>query len=114
MSITTLIEVSNAVIKYLNAMKEAPKEHDDLLNKLSDLVHWLSIFKAIASNPWLTTMQELPSPLAQLMTLLDDLKKKLGPALNGMKRLLWLIKKESLEDTLKKIERIKFLIIVAV
>ncbi len=45
-------------------------------------------------------------------------KKKLDPASDGMgkmkQRLLWKFSKESVEDALKKIERIKSLVIIAV
>lgn len=93
-SITALIEVSTIVIKHLNAVKEAPKERDELLNELSDLVHWLSKVlpltisptvppslsdAAIAGDPWLTTMWVLSSPFARLVTLLDDLKRCWSP-----------------------------------
>ncbi|PBK98357.1 hypothetical protein ARMGADRAFT_1161765 [Armillaria gallica] len=122
LSITALIEVSTTVIKYLNAVKEAPKKRDELLNELSDLVHWLSKVipltisptvppslsdAAIAGDLWLTMMWVLSSPFAWLVTLLGDLKRKLEPALNSMKLFLWTFKKECVEDTLKKIERIK-------
>ncbi len=68
----------------------------------------------LANDPWLATMQKLSAPFARLTELLNDLQKELEPALSGMKRLLWKFEKESMEDALKEIERIKSLMIVAV
>lgn len=56
-------------------------------------------------------MRELSSPFARLTTLLEGLKEKLEPA---MKRILWPFNKEGVEETVKKIERIKTLMIIAV
>ncbi len=90
------------------------------------------------NDPWLVTVQRLSGPVVQLTALLEDLKKefKLAPSgttekvikpgtskvksqlLGKVKevkhRLSWKFKKESVEDALKKIERIKSLMIVAV
>ncbi|KAK0216580.1 hypothetical protein EDD85DRAFT_436907 [Armillaria nabsnona] len=118
-SIVTLIEISYTFIEYLKDVKEAPKECNELFNELSDLTHCLSEVKPLTEkatddDPWLATMQELSGPFARLEMLLDGLKNELELASSGMKRLLWKFKKESVEDALKKIERIKSLVIVAV
>ncbi len=70
--------------------------------------------QAIAGDPWLTTMWVLSSPFARLVTLLDDLKKMLEPALNGMKRFFLDVQKRVCGGYSEKIERIKTLMIVAV
>ncbi len=126
-SITALIEASTAVIGYLKAVKDAPKERETLLKELSDLKDWLSKVLpltptvslprlTLADDPWLATMQKLSAPFARLTELLNELQKELEPASSGMKlkRLLWKFDKESVEDALKEIERIKSLMIVAV
>ncbi|PBK85135.1 hypothetical protein ARMGADRAFT_1018177 [Armillaria gallica] len=140
-SITALIEASTAVIGYLKAVKDAPKERKTLLAEISDLKDSLLKVKpltaplsvppftvpliipltltlsltgpALADDPWLATMQTLSKPFARLTVLLNDLQKELGPASSGMKRLLWKFEKESVEDALKEIERIKSLMVVA-
>ncbi len=118
-SIVALIEISFTCIKYLKDVKEAPGECNELFNELSDLTHCLSdvkplIEKATEDDPWLVTMQTLSGPFARLEMTLDDLKNELELTSSGMKRLLWKFKKESVQDALKKIERIKSLVIVAV
>ncbi|SJL10212.1 uncharacterized protein ARMOST_13596 [Armillaria ostoyae] len=141
-SITALIDASTAVISYLKAMKDAPKECKELLNELSDLKDWLSKVvplttprrvppftvsliipltstlsltrPTLTDDPWLATMQKLSERFAWLMELLNNLQKELGPASSGMKRLLWKFKRESVEDALKEIEQIKSLMIIAV
>ncbi len=122
-SIVTLIDTSHAIVGYLKDVKEAPKEHDKLSKELSTLEIYLRTVNQLtqladADNPWLATAQRLSGPFAQLDVLLKGLKKKLKPASDGIgkmkQRLLWKFSKESIEDALKKIERIKSLVIVAV
>ncbi|SJL14240.1 uncharacterized protein ARMOST_17696 [Armillaria ostoyae] len=142
-SIVALVEVSWTIFKYLKDVKEASKEHRILSMKLSGLVHWLNEVKLFTdmvqpNDPWLVTMQRLSVPVEQLTALLKDLKKEFKLAPSGMTekvikpstnkvksrllgmvkevkhRLLWKFKKESVENALKKIERIKSLMIIAV
>ncbi|PBK81206.1 hypothetical protein ARMGADRAFT_812790, partial [Armillaria gallica] len=141
-SITALIEASTAVIGYLKAVKDAPKERKTLLAEISDLKDSLLKVKpltaplsvppftvpfivpltltlsltrpALADDPWLATMQTLSKPFARLTVLLNDLQKELEPASSGKKRFLWKFEKENVEDALKEIERIKSLMVVAV
>ncbi|SJL14212.1 uncharacterized protein ARMOST_17667 [Armillaria ostoyae] len=142
-SIISLVDVSWTIFKYLKDVKEASKERDSLSAELSGLVCWLNEVKLVTdtaqpNDPWLATMQRLSDPVAQLTALLKDLKKEfklapngtpekvIKPGINKAKsrllgkvteathRLSWKFKKESVEDALKKIERIKSLMIVAV
>ncbi|KAK0215975.1 hypothetical protein EDD85DRAFT_441135 [Armillaria nabsnona] len=142
-SIVTLVEVSWTIFQYLKDVKEASEQWDSLSTELLGLVHWLNEVKlfidtAQPNDPWLVTMQRLSGPVVQLTVLLKDLEKefKLAPSgtmekvtkpstdrpksqlLGKVKevkcRLLWRFKKESVEDALKKIERIKSLMIIAV
>ena len=118
-AIVSLVEFAHITVKYLKDVKEAPGECNELFNELSDLTHCLSdvkplIEKATEDDPWLVTMQTLSGPFARLEMTLDDLKNELELTSSGMKRLLWKFKKESVEDALKEIERIKSLMIVAV
>ncbi|PBK81229.1 hypothetical protein ARMGADRAFT_813254 [Armillaria gallica] len=122
-SIITLIEISHTIVGYLKDIREAPKERDKLSKELSYLELYLGMVNQLtqmadANDPWLATAQRLSGPFAQLDVLLKGLKKTLEPASDGIgkmkQRLLWKFSKESVEDALKKIERIKSLIIVAV
>lgn len=122
-AIVSLVELAHITVKYLKDVKEAPKERDELSKELSNLMIYLTTVNqltqtATAGDPWLGTVQRLSDPLVQLGALLNDLKKKLEPASDGMgkmkQRLLWKFSKESVEDALKKIERIKSLVIIAV
>ncbi len=142
-SIVALVDVSWTIFKYLKDVKEAPKERDSLSTELSGLVLWLNEVKlftdaAQPNDPWLVTMERLSGPVVQLTALLKDLRKEFKLAPNGTPekvikpgmtkaksrllgkvteathRVLWKFKKESVEDALKKIERIKSLMIVAV
>ncbi|KAK0435972.1 hypothetical protein EV421DRAFT_1908255 [Armillaria borealis] len=142
-SIVALVDVSWTIFKYLKDVKEAPKERTSLSTELSGLVHLLDEVKlftetAQPNDPWLATMQRLSGPVVQLTALLEDLKKEfkltpsdttekvIKPDTNKVKsrllgkveevksRLSWTFRKESVEDALKKIERIKSLMIVAV
>ncbi|KAK0438147.1 uncharacterized protein EV420DRAFT_1280221 [Desarmillaria tabescens] len=122
-SIVTLVEISHTIVGYLKDVKEASKECDKLSKELSNLAIYLETVNKLtqtadANDPWLATAQRLSSPFMQLDILLKNLKKKLEPASDGMgkmkQRLLWKFTKESVEDALKKIERIKSLVIVAV
>ncbi|PBK87745.1 hypothetical protein ARMGADRAFT_938576 [Armillaria gallica] len=121
-SIITLIETSHTIVEYLKDVKEAPKERNKLSKELSTLEIHLGAMNQLtqiedADDPWLATVQRLSGPFAQLDVLLKGLKKKLKPASDGIgktkQRLLWKFSKESVEDALKKIERIKSLVIVA-
>ncbi|KAK0432044.1 hypothetical protein EV421DRAFT_1911347 [Armillaria borealis] len=122
-AIVSLVELAHITVKYLKDVKEAPKERDELSKELSNLAIYLMAVNqltqtAAAGDPWLATVQRLSDPFVQLGVLLNDLKKKLEPASDGMgkmkQRLLWKFSKESVEDALKKIERIKSLVIIAV
>ncbi|KAK0219365.1 hypothetical protein EDD85DRAFT_961104 [Armillaria nabsnona] len=122
-AIVSLVELAHITVKYLKDVKEAPKERDGLSKELSNLVIYLTTVNqltqtAAAGDPWLATVQRLSDPFVQLGVLLNDLKKKLEPASDGMgkmkQRLSWKFSKESVEDALRKIERIKTLVIIAV
>ncbi len=96
---------------------------------------------AESNDLWLVMMEQLSGPVMRLTMLLNDLTKEFELALSGTyrtmekatepgtekvkgglsekvkavkHRLLWKFKKESVEDALKKMERIKSLMIVAV
>ncbi|KAK0184895.1 hypothetical protein F5146DRAFT_1006310 [Armillaria mellea] len=123
-SIISLIDISNTIVGYLKDVKDAPKERDELNRELSNLTIYLDTVHrltqtAAADDPWLETVQRLSGPFAQLDELLKSVKTKLEPAPDGplgkmKQRLLWKFSKESVEDSLKKIERIKSLVLVAV
>ncbi|KAK0438883.1 uncharacterized protein EV420DRAFT_1227431, partial [Desarmillaria tabescens] len=122
-SIITLVDAAHIIVSYLKDVKKAPKERDKLSKELSNLAIYLNAVDQLtrtvdAGDPWLAMVQRLSGPFMQLDVLLKDIKKKLEPASDGMgkmkQRLLWKFSKESIEDALERIERIKSLMIVAV
>ncbi|PBK81183.1 hypothetical protein ARMGADRAFT_1091476 [Armillaria gallica] len=118
-SITALIKASTAVISYLKAMKDAPKEHKTLLTEISDLKDLLLKVKPLTaplSMPPFTVPFIVPLTLTLSLTrpaLADDLWLMMMQTLSKPFAQLT-FKKESMEDALKEIERIKSLMIVAV
>ncbi|KAK0439023.1 uncharacterized protein EV420DRAFT_1486485 [Desarmillaria tabescens] len=122
-SIITLVDAAHIIVSYLKDVKKTPKEHDKLSKELSNLAIYLNVVDQLtrmvdAGDPWLVMVQRLSGPFMQLDVLLKDIKKKLEPASDGMgkmkQRLLWKFSKESIEDALERIERIKSLMIVAI
>ncbi|KAK0451231.1 uncharacterized protein EV420DRAFT_728492 [Desarmillaria tabescens] len=120
-AIVSLVELTHIIVKYLKDVKEAPKERDELSKELSNLTIYLTTVNQLTQatavdDPWLVTVRRLSDTFAQLGVFLSDLKKKLEPASDSMgkmkQRLRWKFSKESVEDTLKKIERIKSLVII--
>ncbi|KAK0472466.1 hypothetical protein IW261DRAFT_1570822 [Armillaria novae-zelandiae] len=103
-AIVSLVELAHITVKYLKDVKDAPKERDELSKQLSNLAIYLT-----ATHPNGGGRRPLACYGAKI---------KLEPASDGMgrmkQRLFWKFSKESVEDTLKKIERIKSLVVIAV
>ncbi|SJL14282.1 uncharacterized protein ARMOST_17738 [Armillaria ostoyae] len=117
-SIVTLVDVSWTIIKYLKDVKEASKDGDRLSKELFGLVYWLNEVKALTDETEpLAEFELAPSGTTEKATEPGTEKVKSGllEKVKAVKhRLLWKFKKESMEDALEKIERIKSLMIVAV
>jgi len=117
-SIVSLIEVTTKVVKYLDDVKDAPKERAELAseaNILLGLLHSLKnrVDQANLTDPWFVGLQSLDVPgglLHQYKESMHKLAKKLEPA-HGVKKvgkaLVWAIDKQEVKEVLTKIERLK-------
>ncbi|KAK0445033.1 uncharacterized protein EV420DRAFT_981971 [Desarmillaria tabescens] len=124
-SITTLIENSLTVIKYLKDVKDAPRERDELLRELKNLNSFLLSTRDVTRiqvagdpwDPWLVVIQDMKELFDQLDGLILEIKKKLKASSPVWKRTAgrfrWTLTKTSVENILNKIERMKTLIIIA-
>lgn len=115
-SITALIGSVVTVIRYIEAVKNAPKERDQLLRELQYLEIYLPpieklILLSSEDDPWLATLQQSHGRFKEISVLLEGLKKKLEAELTKGRRLCWPFTKESVADDLNKIERFKTTII---
>ncbi|PBK68992.1 hypothetical protein ARMSODRAFT_171243 [Armillaria solidipes] len=131
-ALISLVEATVTVISYLNDVKNAPAERAQLLKELTSLNIFLGTLNSlvqIATEPdtstveWLATVRALnvpDGPFRQLSSLLEDLKRKLAPegprtfTARLAERIMWKFSKEDVEDMLKKVERVKSLVMVAV
>ena len=122
-SIAQLIGVTTKTIKYLNNVKDAPKDRAKLLKEASSLLSLLinlncTLEGANPTESWLGTAQSqgLKDVLDLLRRSLEELAKKLKPE-HGMKslgrRLVWPLDKKEIMETLAKIERVKSLVELA-
>ena len=114
-SITTLIGVTTKVVGYVNSVKNAPKERKVLLQEATDLLHMLSRLEDQVSEPkpWPEGTRYLLNDngaFDQLQQALEKLVKKLRPE-KGIRKLsrnfIWTLDKDDCDDALKKIERVK-------
>jgi hypothetical protein len=123
-SIIAVLQLANKVLKYMNHVKEAPKERTECVVELLTLSGLLSKLRAHIEDgdltqPWYTAAKDLASrngPLDQLIQALETLllkftdggrRKKIGDAL------IWKFKKEEIAGFLERIERLKTLVSVA-
>ncbi|KAL8911033.1 MAG: hypothetical protein Q9171_003737 [Xanthocarpia ochracea] len=120
-SITTLIGVTTKVVGYVNSVTNAPKEREFLLQEATDLLPMLSRLKNQVSEPkpWSEGTRYLLNEngaFDQLQQALEKLAKKLQPE-KGIRKVarnfIWTLDKDDCDDTLKKIERVKSRISVA-
>ncbi|KAK0474363.1 hypothetical protein IW261DRAFT_1610544 [Armillaria novae-zelandiae] len=122
-SITTLIENTVTVIKYLKDVKNAPKERDELQRELQYLEVCLTALErttqlSTKDDPWLQTLEQLRNGAFQeFLELLKGLKTRLKAGSTQFKRILrrmdWTMTKEGVMEDLGKIERFKSLIVIA-
>ncbi|KAK0219067.1 hypothetical protein IW262DRAFT_1298166 [Armillaria fumosa] len=121
-SVTALIQNSVTVISYLQDIKNAPKERDELLRELQHLKICLTTLKettqlSTKEDPWLVILQQLHDRFKELRELLDGLKMRLKAGSSRLKRIMrrmdWTITRESVMEYLSRIERFKTLIMIA-
>ena len=118
-SVIQLIGTTSKVIKYVDEIKDAPKERASLASEAANLVPLLMTLKlrvetSSSTDPWFSSVNSLGlpgGPLAELQVLMEQLggklklrKKKLGG------QLLWPSDQKECLALLAKIERVKTLI----
>jgi hypothetical protein len=120
-SIIQLINITMTAIKYLNDVKDAPKDRSRLALEATSLLVLLTdlryrVEEVRATDPWLTAVASLgveKGPLEQFRDAIETLTRKLKPK-TGKKKLgmalLWSLDKKEIDDILSKIERLKPLI----
>lgn len=120
-SIIQLIDATVTAIKYLNDVKDAPKDRSKLALEATSLLVLLTdlrykVEEVRATDPWLTAVGSLgveKGPLEQFRDAMETLIRKLKPS-TGMRRLgiglLWSLDKKEIDDILSKIDRLKSLI----
>jgi hypothetical protein len=123
-SIIQLIDATTTAIKYLNDVKDAPKdraalarEGSSLLALLTDLRYRLE--EAESTDPWFNSVRSLGvegGPLEQFKDVMEELARKLKPEA-GIKKfgkaLIWTLDKNAIGNILSKIERLKTLVSLA-
>ncbi|KAH0541723.1 hypothetical protein FGG08_003815 [Glutinoglossum americanum] len=120
-SIVQLIDATTKVIKYLNDVKDAPKDRARLARETTSLLALLTdlrykVEEANPTDPWFNGVFSLGvegGPLEQFDETIKELVKKLKPG-TGIKKfnkiLLWTLDKNEISETLTKIERLKTLV----
>lgn len=120
-SIAQLIEATTKAIKYLNSVRDAPKDRAKLVQEASSLLAVLTNLNytlegANTIESWLgpVSSQGLKDVLDRLQRLLGELAKRLKPSEHPMKslgkRFLWTLDKKEILETLAEIERVKSLV----
>jgi hypothetical protein len=123
-SIIQLIDVTAQTIKYLNDIKEAPKDRGRLARETTSLLALLTdlryrVEEAKSAEPWFTSVCALGvegGPLSQLYEAMETLVRKLRLE-RGLKKLgkalVWTLEKNDVLEILSKIERLKTLVSLA-
>ena len=118
-SIVQLIGTTSKVIKYVDDIRDAPKERASLASEAANLVPLLMTLKLRAETsssayPWFSSLKSLGlpgGPLTELQVLMEQLGGKLklrNKKLSG--HLLWPSDQKECLALLAKIERVKSLI----
>jgi hypothetical protein len=120
-SIIQLIDATTKAIKYLNDVKDAPKDRARLAREATSLLALLTdlryrVEEAKSMDPWFTGVRLLGvegGPLEQFKEAIEELARKLKPKSGVMKfgkALLWTLDKNEINKILSKIERLKTLV----
>ena len=123
-SIVAVLQLTGAVIGYLNDVKDAPKECQQCMTEASNLENLLKsllcrLVQGQAGDPWFTAVGDLDiknGPLDQYKQALEQLRSKVEVQDRVQKvkrRLLWKFSKEEVKSILARIERLKSIVIVA-
>jgi hypothetical protein len=124
LSVFTLLQLTEKVIKYARQTKDAPKERTRVLQEASGLVGLLITLKSLVDDcdpkdPWLRATSRLATSngaLEQYRSALEKLVGKVMPG-DGLRKvgqaLVWKFTKEDVSDLLSQIERLKSLVDIA-
>jgi hypothetical protein len=123
-SIVAVLQLTGAVIGYLNDVKDAPKECQQCMTEASNLENLLKsllcrLVQGQAGDPWFTAVGDLDiknGPLDQYKQTLEQLRSKVEVQDGVQKvkrRLLWKFSKEEVKSILARIERLKSIVIIA-
>jgi hypothetical protein len=123
-SIVQLIDVTTKVTKYLNDVKDAPKDRARLAREATNTLALLTdlryrVEEANSTDSWFTGVRSLGvagGPMDQFKEAMEELAAKLQPV-TGIKKigktLHWTLDKNKISDILAEIERLKTLVILA-
>jgi len=123
-SVIAVLQLTNAVIQYLNDIKETPKECQQCVIEASNLLSPLINLryraeKAQIGDPWFEQLRKLnvkDGPLDQYKQALELLRTKveIGDGIQKIKkRLLWKFNKDEVASILARMERLKSLVSIA-
>lgn len=120
-SVVTLLQLTQVVVQGLSSVKGALNERSRIRDEIIYVSGLLFNLKGQLSRNeiWSTVVSSLASdagPLEQLTEALEQLAKRLSPAdgvKNVGKRLVWPFQKDEVEGILRRIERQKLLILLA-
>jgi len=123
-SVLTLLQLTEKIIKYARQTKDSPKERTRVLQEASGLFGLLVTLKSLVDDcdpqdPWLQATSRLATshgPLDQYRSALEKLIGKIMPG-DGLRKigqaLVWKFTKEDISDLLSQIERVKSLVDIA-
>jgi hypothetical protein len=123
-SLVQIIDTATKTLGYLNDVKNAPKERAMVAQEASLLLALLTNLRyrlddTHDTNPWiqgLLTLGMANGPLDQFREVLEALAARLKTSGSGKsvgKTLIWHFEKKDIDDLLKKMERLKSLISLA-
>ena len=120
-SVVQLIDATATAIKYLNDVKDAPKDRATLAREGSSLLALFTdlryrVEEADSTSAWFAGVRSLGvegGPLDQFKDAMEGLARKLKPEA-GIKKfgktLIWTLDKNEISNILSKIERLKTLV----
>lgn len=123
-SIITVIALTGAVIRYLNDVKDAPKDRARCAVEAASVQSLLTrlryrLDEAVPENPWLQEVRMLAvknGPIDQFKAAMEQLEAKLRPKVGLNKvgeTLVWKLTKTEVAEILSRIERLKSLTQIA-
>ena len=123
-SVIAVLQLTGAVIGYLNDVKDAPKDCQQCTIEASNLQNLLITLRyrleqRQAGDPWFTAVRALNienGPLDQYKQALEQLRSKVeiqDGVQKVKRRLLWKFSKDEVASILARMERLKSLVSIA-